>query len=228
MGQYRTDSATELDTHRTDKFPCSYFLDSDLFQPISRDILTRHDGPSFLGQQRRFATAGTFDSLIEHYENTIHQWLPMLSIKRLRQNAKALGGSPRGVVDVLVFLALEALVSQSDEPTILPQSNPSYLKAKHGSFIAESGGTINIRLIQTIALVALYELGHRIYPAAYLTIGQAVRLATMVGLHSQKDATQLFVEPETWTLCEEQRRTWWAIVMLDRYVEIYVPRQLYH
>jgi len=190
--------------------------------------LTRHDGPSFLGQQRRFATAGTFDSLIEHYENTIHQWLPMLSIKRLRQNAKALGGSPRGVVDVLVFLALEALVSQSDEPTILPQSNPSYLKAKHGSFIAESGGTINIRLIQTIALVALYELGHRIYPAAYLTIGQAVRLATMVGLHSQKDATQLFVEPETWTLCEEQRRTWWAIVMLDRYVEIYVPRQLYH
>ncbi|KAF4490277.1 oxidoreductase yusZ [Fusarium agapanthi] len=40
----------------------------------------------------------------------------------------------------------------------------------------------------------------------------------MVGLHSQKDAQQLFVEPETWTLCEEQRRTWWAIVMLDRVV----------
>jgi hypothetical protein len=185
-----------------------------------------HVGPLFSEQQRRFAATGTFDSLIDHYETTIHQWLPMLSIKRLRQDAKALGDSNQGVVDVLVFLALEALVSQScikaDEHTILPQSNPSYLKAKHYSFIAESGGTINIRLIQTIALVALYELGHRIYPAAYLTIGQAVRLATMVGLHSQKDAKQLFIEPETWTLCEEQRRTWWAIVMLDRYVQTYV------
>lgn len=181
-----------------------------------------HDGPFFLEQQRRFVIAGTFDSLIDHYENTIHHWLPILSIKRLKQTAKALGDPTRGVVDVLVFVALEALVSHGEQPTSLPQSNPSYLKAKHGSFIAESGGTINIRLIQTIVLVALYELGHSIYPAAYLTIGQAVRLATMVGLYSQKDAKQLFVEPETWTLCEEQRRTWWAIVMLDRYVQIYI------
>ncbi|KAG5805529.1 hypothetical protein H9Q74_009930 [Fusarium xylarioides] len=150
----------------------------------------------------------------------------MLSIKRLRQDAEALGDSTRGVVDVLVFLALEALISQSDEHTILPQSNPSYLKAKHGSFIAESGGIINIRLIQALTLVALYEFGHRIYPAAYLTIGQAVRLATMVGLHSQKDAKQLFVEPETWTLCEEQRRTWWAIVMLERVVVAGSPQLL--
>ncbi|KAG9502151.1 hypothetical protein J7337_004976 [Fusarium musae] len=140
----------------------------------------------------------------------------MLSLKRLRQDIKTLKDSTQGVVDVLVFLALEALISQSDEHTISPQSNPSYIKAKHGSFMAESGGTINVRLVQTLTLLALYEFGHRIYPAAYLSIGQAVRLATMVGLHSPKDAKQLFMEPETWTLCEEQRRTWWAIVMLDR------------
>ncbi|KAF5572774.1 Zn(II)Cys6 transcriptional activator [Fusarium pseudoanthophilum] len=181
---------------------------SDVFQPISRDILTIHEGPFFLEQQKRFTAAGTFGSLIEHYETTIHHWLPMLSIKRLKQDAEAVANSNRGVVGVLVFLALETLISQSDEHTILPQSNPLYLKAKHGSFIAESGGTINIRLVQTLTLLALYEFGHRIYPAAYLTIGQAVRLATMVGLHSPKDAKQLFVEPETWTLCEEQRRTW--------------------
>ncbi|SCV30736.1 related to Zn(II)Cys6 transcriptional activator [Fusarium fujikuroi] len=220
------DPATELDLHQTNNFPCSYFLDSDFFQPISRDILTIHDGPFFLEQQRRFAIAGIFDSLIEHYANTIHHWLPILSIKRLKQTAKSLEDPTRGVVDVLVFVALEALVSHGDRPTSLPQSNPSYLKAKHGSFIAESGGTINIRLIQTIVLVALYEFGHSIYPAAYLTIGQAVRLATMVGLHSKKDAKQLFVEPETWTLCEEQRRTWWAIVMLDRVVVAGSPRLL--
>ncbi|KAF5675574.1 Zn(II)2Cys6 transcription factor [Fusarium denticulatum] len=225
-GQDHTNPAAELDLHRTNNFPTSYFLDSDFFQRISRDILTIHNGPFFLEQQRRFGAAGTFNSLIEHYENTIHHWLPMLSIKRLRQDAKTLKDSTRGVVDVLVFLALEALISQSNEHTISPQSNPSYLKAKHGSFIAESGGIINIRLIQVLTLIGSYELGHRMYPAAYLTIGQAVRLATMVGLHSQKDAKQLFVEPETWTLCEEQRRTWWAIVMLDRVVVAGSPQLL--
>ncbi|KAF5554655.1 Zn(II)2Cys6 transcription factor [Fusarium mexicanum] len=224
MREGHADLATELDVHRTDKFPSSFFLDSEIFQPISRNVLTAHDGPFFLSQQRRFATAGTFDSLIQHYENSIHHWLSMLSVKRLRQDSQALEYSNQGIVDVLVFLALEALVTQSDGHAISPQSNPSYLKANHGSFIAESGGAINIRLIQTLTLVALYELGHHIYPAAYLTIGQAVRLATMVGLHSQKDAQQLFVEPETWTLCEEQRRTWWVIVMLDRVVVAGSPR----
>ncbi|RBR15516.1 hypothetical protein FVER53590_09442 [Fusarium verticillioides] len=225
-GQDRTDPTAELGLHRTNNFPSSYFLDSDFFQPILRDILTIHNGPFFLEQQRHFAAAGTLESLIVHYENTIHHWLPMLSLKRLRQDIKTLKDSTRGVVDVLVFLALEALISQSDEHTISPQSNPSYLKAKHGSFMAESGGTINIRLVQTLTLLALYEFGHRIYPAAYLSIGQAVRLATMVGLHSPKDAKQLFMEPETWTLCEEQRRTWWAIVMLDRVVVAGSPQLL--
>ncbi|OBS15187.1 hypothetical protein FPOA_13929 [Fusarium poae] len=228
-GQDRTTPATELDMHQIANFPSSYFLDSDLFQPILRDSLTIHDGPFSMGQQRGFTTADTFDSLMHHYETTIHQWLPMFSIKRLKENAKALGDPTQSSVDVLVFLALEALFTQSSdsgEHTILPQSNPSYLKVKHGSFIAEIGGTINIRLIQTLVLIALYELGHGIYPAAYLTIGQAVRLATMVGLHNSKDTKQLFVEPETWALCEEQRRTWWAILMLDRVVVAGSPQLL--
>lgn len=83
--------------------------------------------------------------------------------------------------------------------------------------MAENGGFINIRLVQTLSLVAVYELGHGIYPAAYLTIGRAVRLATMIGLQSQIHAKQLFTGADTWTLCEEQRRTWWTVLMLDRY-----------
>ncbi|KAF4341541.1 hypothetical protein FBEOM_4443 [Fusarium beomiforme] len=224
----RIHPVAELNAHRTKSFPSSYFLDSDFFQPISRDILTSHHGPFFIDQQRHFTAIGAFDSLVTHYEATIHQWLPMLSIKRLKQDANFLANTDRGSVDVLIFLALEALMNQSsiNGSSTLPQSNPSYLKAKHYSFIAESGGTINLRLIQTITLIASYEIGHRIYPAAYLTVGQAVRLATMIGLHSQKEAKQLFVDAETWTLCEEQRRTWWTIAMLDRVIVAGSPELL--
>jgi hypothetical protein len=216
------DLAAELEVQRKSSFPVSYFLDPDLFQQIGSDALKTADNPFFASQQRRLASSGSFQSLIASYEATIHNWLPMLSLKRLRQEANNLANTTQGSVDVLIFLALEALSSQnratSSENNTPPQSNAAYLQVKHYSFAAEAGGAITIRLVQTIVLVALFEFGHGIYPAAYLTIGQAVRLATMVGLQSKKQAKQLFVDSDTWTLCEEQRRTWWTILMLDRYV----------
>jgi hypothetical protein len=81
--------------------------------------------------------------------------------------------------------------------------------------MAECEGTIDLGLVQALILLALYEFGHGIYPGAYLTIGRAVRLATMIGLQSERYAKKLFVGPGTWTLCEEQRRAWWAILILD-------------
>jgi hypothetical protein len=220
--QQPVDLAAELEVQRKNSFPVSYFLDPDLFQQLGSDALMTVDNPFFINQQRRLASNGSFQSLVDGYEATIHHWLPMLSLKRLRQDANSLATTSQGSVDVLIFLALEALSSQnvitSSGNNTLPQSNSAYLRVKHYSFAAEAGGAITIRLIQTIALLALYEFGHGIYPAAYLTIGQAVRLATMVGLQSQKQAKQLFVDADTWTLCEEQRRTWWTILMLDRSV----------
>jgi hypothetical protein len=40
----------------------------------------------------------------------------------------------------------------------------------------------------------------------------------IMGLHDRKHAPQLFKEPDTWTLREEERRTWWAAIILDRYI----------
>lgn len=99
-----------------------------------------------------------------------------------------------------------------------PQSNAAYFLTKKCSFMAECEGTIDVGLVQTVVLIALYELGHGIYPAAYLTIGQAVRLGTLIGLQSERYAKQLFEAPDTWTTCEAQRRTWWGILILDAYV----------
>jgi hypothetical protein len=91
-----------------------------------------------------------------------------------------------------------------------------YSAAKQCCFCAEAGGFVSLRLVQSLVLLAVYELGNAIYPAAYLTIGRASRLSSMIGMHSRKNARQLFVDPDTWSLREEQRRTWWAVFVLDR------------
>lgn len=68
-------------------------------------------------------------------------------------------------------------------------------------------------------LLSLYELGHAIYPTAYLTLAQATRMGTLMGLQSKTKTSRLFTPANSWTLREEQRRTWWAILILDRYVQ---------
>lgn len=193
-----------------------------MFNPISGDALKGLDAPAFADLRRRIPTGRALETLIGNYEATIYKWLPMLSIKRLRQDANTLNNTNSANVQVLVFLALEAFMTQAltagDGKDATPYSNAAYVAVKRYSFLAENGGSTHIRLLQTLTLIALYELGHGIYPAAYLTVGRAVRLGTMIGLHGPTYQKQLFGSPETWTLCEEQRRTWWAILMLDRSV----------
>lgn len=105
------DLAAELEVQQKSSFPVSYFLDPDLFQDLASDALTAVENPFFINQQRRLASNGSFQSLIDGYEATIHNWLPLLSLKRLRQDANTWVSTSQGSVDILIFLALEALSS---------------------------------------------------------------------------------------------------------------------
>jgi hypothetical protein len=64
-------------------------------------------------------------------------------------------------------------------------------------------------------LTLIYELGHAIYPAAYMSIGSCVRLALALELEKQRqldlDSSQYDLEDQ-----EERRRVWWAVIILDR------------
>lgn len=86
----------------------------------------------------------------------------------------------------------------------------SYVEAQNG---------FSIQMMQALLLVSLYELGHCIYPAVYLSIGHAARLGHAMGLH-EKGAPQMLPRPNTWTEQEERRRVWWSVIVLDRFVNI--------
>lgn len=57
-----------------------------------------------------------------------------------------------------------------------------YTTAK--SFLAglESSGSVSLFCLQAMILVALYEYGHAIYPAAWMTIGACARYADVLCL----------------------------------------------
>lgn len=114
---------------------------------------------------------------------------------------------------MLLIAAMKLLAGPPAEEG--PRCN-AYYAIKNSLLEAESSCILELRVLQAIILMALFELGHAIYPAAYLTIGYCVRYGSALGIH---EAVEHYSE-ETFSASEseERRRSWWAIIILDRLV----------
>ncbi|WAO87105.1 Fungal-trans domain-containing protein [Fusarium falciforme] len=193
-------------------FPSSFFMDAHLFTPLNTtNALTR--GPT---SRLRLITSEHLaieerGALHEEYFTSMHQWLPMISEKRLLDAHLALNDACHD----LLLLCMKLCIIRVDKSP--PSQHPLYCLAKYLSSSAENEGLASLRLIQALVLLAVYELSHAIHPAAYLTIGRAARLVILIGWHD-RDAQQLFKPADTWSLLEEQRRTWWSVFILDRVI----------
>lgn len=109
------------------------------------------------------------------YFSTVHHWLPVLSKKRMDLGIPAQGAGPDLA---LLILAMKLLVSL---PGDIPD-NSLYRLLK--SFVAdlERHGTISLIYLQSLILISVYEYGHAIYPAAWMTVGACARYVHALGL----------------------------------------------
>lgn len=193
-------------------FPIAFFLDPAAFTPLPHGLFDsggRIPTPVLEILHSQDRARGT----CEAYYSTVHKWLPMLSKKRLVQRLSDL---PLEFDDGLALLLLcITLVIENPKQGDSPQT-PLYQLAKQYHSFMEDSGRISLNLLQATILIAVYEIGHGIYPTGYLTVTRAGRLGMLMGLHDRKIATQLFREPHTWTIREEERRAWWAALLLDR------------
>ncbi|KAJ3542040.1 hypothetical protein NM208_g4309 [Fusarium decemcellulare] len=195
-------------------FPPSFFLDRNFLTPLySSNAFASTPQPYFEHIISKHLPLADHATLYDEYFSSIHVWLPMISRKRL--------------------VHIEATETDSCQPLLLlsmklcctnPQDSPAaqnhlYDLTKSLCSFAENSGLASLRLVQSIVLLSAYELSHAIYPAAYLTISRAARLGSLMGWHDRR-AQQLFQLADTWSLREEQRRTWWAIFILDRFINI--------
>ncbi|KGO43636.1 Transcription factor, fungi [Penicillium expansum] len=147
----------------------------------------------------------------------IHQWMPFISKKRFYDFYLQPSFHSRPDV-VLLLLALKLIT------TFLPAGSRSPRTALYNStkqFYLKVEGSFSILVLQAGILVALYELGHGIYPAAFLSIGTCARYAHALGINVSRTVPTRRVL--TLVEVEERRRVWWAIVILDRFVSIGCP-----
>jgi hypothetical protein len=118
----------------------------------------------------------TIIAISEAYFSTVHHWLPIASRKRMDLGLSVHNSGP----DVaMLFLAMKLLITRSD---VEPGCNSIYMTAKRFLASLEASGYLSFHCLQSMVLVAAFEYGHAIYPAAWMTIAACSRYAEMLDI----------------------------------------------
>ena len=192
-------------------FPAHYFLDFALFQyrqgqipltsiPLSRDLLDSYQDPH--------ATARL-------YFETIHPFLPFISKKNFYDHFPPPQIQPNVVFTILISCMKLVSWSPRDDTQNNGPKSLFYLAIKRTLTETDLAGIFSLQLLQATILVSLYEIGHAIYPAAYMSVGACARYALAMGIDAfmtiDMSSAALSILDQ-----EEKRRAWWAILILDR------------
>ena len=203
-------SVQEPHLHRA-KFPAVFFLDAEIFHRGHLEIPKvsipiSHYVRELIGDDteiRRMASV---------FFDTIHTYFPIISKQRFYSILMNPLSQPRADVALLVLCMRLTALHRSSDPTL---SSPEYSAAKSFYAAVEGAGTCSTQVLQSAILIAFYEFGHAIYPAAYLSVGTAARYGVSFGMNIDEDSEHGGLN---WIEVEEKKRTWWAVVILDRYV----------
>lgn len=99
--------------------------------------------------------------------------------------------------------------------TIQDPRTTTYAAAKRYYLELEVAGILSIQVLQADVLIAMFELGHAIYPSAFLSVAACARYGSALGL-DRKNSSLENEENLGWMELEERNRVWWAILLLDR------------
>lgn len=148
---------------------------------------------------------------------SVHTWMPIISKPHFCANLLNRLTYQRAELFLLVLSMKLCCARQKTWNT------PLYETVKLLHFKIETSGVLSVLVLQAAILIALYELGHAVYPAAFLSLGSCARYATALGI----DKTVLLstAGKTHWIEEEERRRIWWAILVLDRYLNLSDPKR---
>lgn len=153
------------------------------------------------------------DHIKTEYFRLMNTWMPILNeakLDRLLNHRSQNGLRPDAALLLLSMkLILEVPTDNDAERSLL------YVTAKQFCYTLD--GLYTLTKLQATLIIAVYELGHAILPAAYTSIGTCASLGITLGLHN-KLAPQVLQTPRSWVDWEERQRAWWYVVILDRSV----------
>jgi len=159
----------------------------------------------------------TPEDTLSAYSRAIDPWFPIISISRLRSQLLLTWDEVPLDVTLLclsiILLTTTPIVSEDKNDSSKLKSLYFYTK---GSLTSTEGFGMNSSLIvQSRILVTLFEVAHGFYPAAYISIGAAVRAVDALEIHPGVDASPSRPLDDV-AEREETVLMWSGILVLDR------------
>lgn len=150
------------------------------------------------------------------YFRTIHTWLPIVSETCYNSRLSNLRVQTATAPSDLSLLTLcMALVCKEPVGGELPLSTRS-MHASLKSFVAllEAMGMNSLEMLQCRLLLTIFEIGHAMYPSAYISSAANICAAVSLGISATyEDLCKVFRDPQK---AEEARQTWRGIAITDR------------
>lgn len=163
-------------------------------------------------------TATVVQRIVSSYFTSTHSWLPIISKERMHRDLNI--PLENTSVDLALLCLCMRLVGERLPQALQNSQTSFYLSVKEYYFQVESAGFLSVQLLQAGVLLAVYEFGHAIFPAAYITIGRCAKIGHAIGVHHGASPPQMLTPPATWTEMEERSRLWWAVLLLDRHIAL--------
>ncbi|KAH8816007.1 hypothetical protein F5884DRAFT_774550 [Xylogone sp. PMI_703] len=217
--QYNVTSSSNV-SHTT-SFPFAFFLDAEVFQyrkqaipvplpPVPEEVFKNIFNQDMNAYQ-----------IVSTYFSTIHTWMPFISNMRVRAGIE----QQEWKADfILLLLCMKVLVTEPAVGIDTVKTSLYHLAKQFYSFLEDSE-VITLRMLQSLILLSLYEVGHGILPTAFFTISKASRMAQMMGVRHKDQSKEVLGYSSTFSEAEERTRSWWAILILDRFVLLGRPGQ---
>lgn len=196
-------------------FPGVFFLDHLVFQ---QSLVEIPNPSTFLSRQilEHFQDDSQMRKVASQYFENIQPFMPMIS-KKLFYERHLNPLAPTQTDVLLLCFCMKIFTWNPSEDDSDPQT-PDYLSAKHFMVDVEVAGIFTLQVLQASLLIAIYEIGHGIYPAAQFSVGACA--ARGVALDLEKEWINGTTSRLSWVEQEERLRVWWAIVILERFGNI--------
>lgn len=202
--------------------PEVFFLDYDFYQYAQSHFLPigRRSPPE------AEAYVGDAEFVITQHFATTHGWMPVISRKKIFQQLA--DEQARHKPDFVILLYCMKLLMwwppEHDLSMRTSARTAAYTTARLLLHEMESAGLLSIQVLQAKVLLCFYEMGHAIYPAAYISVGACARYGQALGIDQVNTTTEVLTITEAMDH-EEQRRCWWAIIILDRFINLGSPKR---
>lgn len=189
------------------------FLDSDIRERVPKAPLPYESIPVPSTIARELGDESQQATIVSQYFQSCHKWMPIISQTRLMRFARTSLAKQR--VDYSLLLLCMKLIENIPSSSLDAARSPLYTSAKELLLTLEMTGVYSLLKLQASVLLTVYEMGHGLFPSAYVSMGHCVTHALALGIHSSI-APQILDSPRNWVDWEERQRVWWMIVILDR------------